>query len=107
MDRTSRLEQLQKFYNEDPHDPFNLYGLALEISKSDRLQGHTLFQQLISGFPDYVPAYYQSAMLSIELAKPDYAKEILEKGMAWAKSKNDIKAFNELRQLWIEVEGEI
>lgn len=104
---TNRLEQLQKFYDEDPRDPFNLYGLALEITKSNREQGHTLFQQLISGFPDYVPAYYQSAILSIELAKPDKAKDILEKGMAWAKSKNDIKAFNELQQLWGEVEGEI
>ena len=55
----NRLLQLQKFYEEDPNDPFNLYGLALEISKNDREQGYTLFQQLISGFPDYVPAYYQ------------------------------------------------
>lgn len=103
----NRLEQLQKFYEEDPRDPFNLYGLALEISKADRQQGHTLFQQLISGFPDYVPAYYQSAVLSIELAKSEVAKSTIEKGMAWAKSKNDIKAFHELQQLWNEVEGEI
>jgi lipoprotein NlpI len=102
-----RLEQLQQFYKEDPSDPFNLYGLALEISKFDRDQGHTLFQQLISGFPDYVPAYYQSAVLSIELGKPEGAKDVLQKGMEWAKSKNDIKAFHELQQLWNEVEGEI
>lgn len=103
----NRFEQLQRFYDEDPRDPFNLYGLALEISKSDRLQGHALFQQLIAGFPDYVPAYYQSAILAIELAKPAIAKDTLEKGMALAKSKNDIKAFRELQQLWNEVEGEI
>ena len=103
----NRLDQLQKFYEEDPNDPFNLYGLALEISKANRQQGYVLFQQLITGFPDYVPAYYQSAILSIELAKPDDAKDILEKGMAWAKSKNDIKAFHELQQLWNEVDGEI
>src|SRR5689334_15755547 len=103
----NRLAQLQKFYDEDPNDPFNLYGLALEITKSDRQQGYSLFQQLIDGFPDYVPAYYQSAILSIELAKPEDAKEILEKGMNWAKSKNDAKAFHELQQLWNEVDGEI
>ena len=103
----SRLEQLQQFYKDDPNDPFNLYGLALEISKTNRQQGYTLFQQLIAGFPDYVPAYYQSAVLSFELARPDLAKETLQNGMAWAKSKNDIKAFHELQQLWNEVEGEI
>lgn len=103
----NRLEQLQEFFEEDPRDPFNLYGLALEISKSDRLRGHTLFQQLILGFPDYVAAYYQSAVLAIELAKPDIAKDTIEKGMAWAKSKSDLKAYRELQQLWNEVEGEI
>ena len=101
----NRLDQLQKFYEEDPNDPFNLYGLALEISKSDRHRGYALFEQLIVGFPDYVPAYYQSAILSIELTNPVGAKETLEKGMACAKSKNDIKAFNELQQLWNEVNG--
>ena len=102
-----RLEQLQKFYEEDPHDPFNLYALALEISKNDQSQGLTIFNQLIDGFPDYVPAYYQTAVLSIELAQPFAAKGVLERGMAWAKSKNDSKAFHELQQLWNEVEGEI
>jgi hypothetical protein len=103
----TRLDQLQRFYEEDPRDPFNLYGLALEICKADRQQGYSLFQLLIAGFPDYVPAYYQAAILSIELAKPESAKETLQSGMAWAKSKNDIKAFHELQQLWNEVEGEI
>jgi hypothetical protein len=103
----NRLDQLQKFYEEDPNDPFNLYGLALEISKTDREQGHTLFQQLIDGFPDYIPAYYQSTILCIDLAKPDQAKVILEQGMNWAKSKNDIKAFHELKQLHSDVDGEI
>lgn len=103
----NRLDQLQKFYEEDPNDPFNLYGLALEISKTDRQQGHTLFQQLIDGFPDYIPAYYQSAILSIELAKPDHAKQVLEQGMNWAKSKNDVKAYHELQQLFNDVDGEL
>lgn len=103
----NRLDQLQKFYEEDPNDPFNLYGLALEVSKTDRSQGLTLFRQLMVGFPDYVPAYYQSAVLAIELAEVDNVKEILEKGMEWAKSKNDLKSYNELQQLWNEVEGEI
>ena len=103
----NRLDTLQQFFNEDPNDPFNLYGLALEISKTDRPQAFTLFQQLIDGFPDYIPAYYQSAVLSIELSKPDFAKEVIEKGMNWAKSKNDIKAYHELQQLLNDVDGEI
>jgi hypothetical protein len=103
----NRLEQLQKFYQEEPNDPFNLYALALEISKSQRMQAYQVFKQLITGFPDYVPAYYQAALLSIELARPDETKPILEIGMGWAKSKNDMKAFNELQQLLNEVADEI
>lgn len=103
----NRLEQLEKFYKEEPNDPFNLYALALEISKSQRLQAYQVFKQLMTGFPDYVPAYYQAAVLSIELALPSETRTILESGMSWAKSKNDSKAFNELQQLWNEVDGEI
>jgi 7-cyano-7-deazaguanine synthase in queuosine biosynthesis len=103
----NRLEQLQKFYHEEPNDPFNLYALALEIAKSQRQQAYQVFKQLIAGFPDYVPAYYQAAVLSIELAVPNDTKIILESGLSWAKSKNDMKAFHELQQLLNEVDGEI
>jgi hypothetical protein len=103
----NRLEQLEKFYQEEPNDPFNLYALALEVAKSQRLQAYQVFKQLMTGFPDYVPAYYQAAVLSMELALPMETKIILESGMSWAKSKNDMKAFNELQQLWYELEGEI
>ena len=103
----NRLEQLEKFYKEEPNDPFNLYALALEISKSQRQQAYQVFKQLITGFPDYVPAYYQAAVLSLELAMFNETKPILESGMSWAKSKNDTKAFNELQQLLNEVDGEI
>ena len=103
----NRLEQLEKFYKDEPNDPFNLYALALEISKTQRQQAYQVFKQLMTGFPDYVPAYYQAALLSLELALPYEAKAILESGMGWAKSKNDSKAFNELQQLLNEVDGEI
>jgi lipoprotein NlpI len=103
----NRLEQLQQFYKEEPNDPFNLYALALEVAKSQPHQAFQVFKQLMTGFPDYVPAYYQAATLSLELALSNETKIILENGMSWAKSKNDMKAFNEMRQLLNEVEGEI
>jgi lipoprotein NlpI len=103
----NRLEQLQKFYQDEPNDPFNLYALALEISKSQHEQGYQVFKQLMTGFPDYIPAYYQAALLSMNLSRTEETKSILQYGMSWAKSKNDMKAFNELQQLWNELEGEI
>ncbi len=102
-----RLKTLIKFYEEDPHDPFNLYGLALEYQKTDRNKSDELFGKLLSDFPEYVPSYYHAAKLKVELKQPEAALVIYKKGIEVAKQRNEKKAGQELRSAFDELMFEL
>jgi tetratricopeptide (TPR) repeat protein len=98
-----RLQTLLKFYEEDPGDPFNLYGLALEYQKTDLNKSDVLFAKLLQYFPQYVPSYYHAAKLKIELKQPEAALTIYKKGIEVAKQQNEKKAEQELRSAYDEL----
>ena len=93
----NRLEQLWQFYLDDPQDPFNLYAYALELSKTDKEKAADKLKQLIREKPDYVPAYYQAALLCYDVK--DDARRIIEQGIEKAKAQQNRKAQNELQVL--------
>lgn len=103
----SRLEILKRYYQEEPNDPFNGYALALELAKQSRQEGLVIMKELLPKFPDYVPLYYQTAILLLELGLNSECKEIVVNGIATAKQQNEWKALRELQQLLQEVEGEV
>ena len=96
----TRLEQLRQFVADDPADPFNTYALALECLKTDVGEATTLFLGLLQTHPDYLPTYYQAAILLASTGKPAEALKIAEQGMALAQAKNDLKARRELQALY-------
>ena len=98
-----RLKTLLKFYEEDPHDPFNLYGLALEYQKTDRNKSDELFSKLLMEFPHYIPSYYHAAKLKVELKQPEAALLIYQKGIEVASQQNEKKARQELRSAYDEL----
>lgn len=99
----TRLEQLLKFYQEDPHDAFNVYGLALEYLKSDVKKSEALFDELLTNIPDYLPTYYQAAILKVELRRNEDAVAIFKKGIDLAKKMNDRKTLHELQSAYDEL----
>lgn len=99
----TRLEQLIKFYQEDPTDAFNVYGLALEYHKTNMQKSEEFFDLLLKNFPDYLPAYYHAAKLKEELRKQTEALSIYKKGMELAKKLNDQKASQELQSAYNEL----
>ena len=99
----TRLEQLIKFYQEDPTDAFNVYGLALEYHKVDKQKSEALFDLLLKNIPDYLPAYYQAAKLKEELRKHAEALSIYKNGMGLAQKLQDQKAFQELQSAYNEL----
>ena len=103
----NRLEQLIKFREEDPSDPFPLYGLALEYKKSDVKKSEELFDTLLTDFPDYLPAYYHAAKLKVTLGKGELALTIFKKGIALAKDKNETITARELQSAYDEVMFEL
>ncbi|HMG92453.1 MAG TPA: hypothetical protein VK589_20485, partial [Chryseolinea sp.] len=69
----SRIQQLEAFVKEDPHDPFNLYALALEYSKSDVRKAVESFNQLLNEHADYVPTYYHLGKLYVDISENEKA----------------------------------
>lgn len=102
-----RLKTLIKFYEEDPNDPFNLYGLALEYQKTDLNKSDALFAKLLTDFPQYVPTYYHAAKLKVLLTQHEAALAIYKKGIEIAKLQNEKKAEQELRSAHDELMFEL
>ena len=70
---TDRIKQLEKFYEEDPRDPFNSYALALEYLHSDPSRSRSLFETLLQNHKDYLPTYYHAARLYQDLGEKEKA----------------------------------
>jgi len=99
-----RIKMLEQFIADDPNDPFNYYALALELAKSDKPQAKKIFDQLISSHPEYVPSYYQAALLYLELSLNEGAVKIIEQGIIEAKKQSNTKTASELRSLLDEID---
>ena len=91
-----RIRQLEEFLNDDPHDPFNTYALALEYQKVDVKKAYALFDQLLGSHPDYIPTYYTFAHLLIDIQQVEKAETVFKQGIEFAKRANDVKALREL-----------
>jgi Tfp pilus assembly protein PilF len=99
----SRLQQLEEYYHEDPRDPFNIYGLALEYLKTDMSRSIVLFDELLNFHPEYIPTYYHAAKLYTDLNDKDRAIAIYEKGIELAKKSGEQKALRELQSAYNEL----
>lgn len=94
---------LEKFYAEDPHDPFNAYALALEYLTSDAARSRTLFDWLLDVHQEYLPTYYHAAKFYQETGERGKAAAVFEKGMALARKRNESKTLRELQSAYEEM----
>jgi tetratricopeptide (TPR) repeat protein len=93
----NRLQQLQKYFEEDPGDPFNIYAIAIEYNNFDKSKAKEYYDILLKDHPEYVPTYYHAALLYAESGQKDTASSIFEKGIAIAKTQNNLHALRELQ----------
>jgi Tfp pilus assembly protein PilF len=100
---TDRLSQLFEYYKEDPEDPFNIYGLALEYLKHDTAKSKEFFDLLLQKHENYVPTYYHAARLYQDTGQKEKAAQLYEKGIAVARNHNDVKAARELQSAYDEL----
>jgi len=103
---SERLKQLQKFYEDDPGDPFNIYALALEFLKHDPAKSQALFDILLLDHETYIPVYYQAAKLSEKIGDTTNAIRIYKKGMDQCMKAKDMKALRELTSAYEELISE-
>lgn len=98
-----RIDQLKRFLEEDPNDPFNWYALALEYVKTDPQEAVRLFTKLLTEYKSYIPTYYQAGQLYLALDDPDTAADIWRTGIAEARAQQDHKAAGELQTVLDEL----
>lgn len=92
-----RIEKLKELIEEDPTDPFPLYGLAMEWAKESPEKAIPTFERLLNDFPDYLPTYYQAAVILLEVGHLAKAKTVLHNGIKLAEKTRELKTKNELQ----------
>ena len=93
-----RIQQLIRFVQEEPADPFNVYALAIEYLPSQPKQAKLYFDQLLAEHPTYLPTYYHAAALYAEEDDRDRAAELYEQGITLARMQNNQKTLLELQR---------
>lgn len=99
---TSRLEQLLEFLKEDPADPFTLYAIAIEYTKTDQDKAREYFQTLLQEHENYVATYYHAAKLYAALGEKEEAARIFRKGLTISQQRGDKHAYRELLNAYNE-----
>lgn len=101
-----RLEELRKFLEEDPDDPFLKYALALEmIAMNQHEQACKELIALLDKQPEYLPAYYIAAKESLHLNQREIATSLLQRGIALARKLDKNHTLSELMGLLDEMEN--
>ncbi len=93
-----RIQQLIRFVQDEPGEPFNVYALAMEYINGRPAQARLYFDQLLAEHPHYLPTYYHAAALYAELDERDRAAELYDKGIELARAQNNQKAMLELQR---------
>ncbi|HVV84703.1 MAG TPA: tetratricopeptide repeat protein [Kofleriaceae bacterium] len=101
-----RAATFRTFIARNPRDPFPRYGLAMELrSRGELAEAAAAFDELLAGFPDYVPAYLMAAGLYGEVGRKDDALATLRRGIEAATAKGDGHARKELEAALLEAGG--
>jgi|SRR5437762_171938 len=92
-----RVEQLRKFIEASPGDPFPRYALALELKgRGDAQAAAEELTALLSRAPDYLAAYLQLGMVLQALGRPEEARGAFRSGQEVARRKGDGHTLSEL-----------
>ncbi len=95
---SERLEELLRFVELMPGDPFPLYGLALEYRSLGKFpEAAETFERLLGAHPGYVPQYLMyGKLLASELGNVAKARAVLTLGIEKAKQAGNRHALGEL-----------
>jgi tetratricopeptide (TPR) repeat protein len=95
-----RFSKLMAFYQQDPSDPFVVYGLAMELKATQANEAQKFFDELLDKHPHYVPSYYHAAENLIALNRIEDAKAVYEKGLQICEQSGEAHALKELRNAY-------
>jgi tetratricopeptide (TPR) repeat protein len=93
-----RIQQLIRFVQEEPGDPFNHYALAVEFMTDQPALARPYFDELLTNHPDYLPTYYHAAALYANLGEHEKANALYDKGIDLARTLGKQKTLLELQR---------
>ena len=93
-----RLPLLENMLQQQPRDPFLLYGIAMEHKKkADFAKAIEFLNRALQADPNYSYAYYQRGQVHEEMGEVDAAKESYRLGIDVARVSGDAHAHSELQ----------
>ncbi|UKJ05942.1 tetratricopeptide repeat protein [Solitalea lacus] len=102
----SRLEQLQRFLENEPNDSFLKYAIATEYLKLNNTDlALQYFTELVNTDENYVGTYYHLGKLYEKLLRKDDAEVTYKKGLIIARKAGNFHAASELQQALNSVLG--
>lgn len=100
-----RIRMLEEFIRDDPSDSFSRYALALEyVSAKDLPKALLLLENLKADDPAYLPLYYQSGMLNLQLGRNEEAVKIFREGIKLANEQGNRHTLSELQMALDDLE---
>ena len=104
---STRMEQLQKMLETEPHDSFLNYALALEHGKTnDITTAIQLITAIIERDQNYLGAYYQLGQYYEQTQQIDAAVQTYKKGIQIAIQQKNRKTQMELNEALLQLEDE-
>ncbi|HET6228244.1 MAG TPA: tetratricopeptide repeat protein [Bacteroidia bacterium] len=104
---STRIEQLQKMLETEPHDSFLNYALALEHAKANDLQkAIQLIEKIIERDKNYLGAYYQLGKYYEQQQQLPDAVQTYKKGIEISILQKNRKAQLELNEALLQLEDE-
>lgn len=99
-----RIATFRSFITKSPSDPFPRYGLAMEHKgRGELAEAWTVFEELLSQFPDYVPTYLMAGGTLVALDRKAEAADTYRKGIEVAQRRGDQHARGELETALLEI----
>ena len=92
-----RINLLKAYIEDDPNDPFNYYGLAMEYIETDPELALEILSKIIQDHSNYLPSYYKAAHLLWDMEEWDRAEKVFLKGIELAELLNEKKTLSELK----------
>jgi Tfp pilus assembly protein PilF len=96
----TRREKLEALLQDDPHDSFLRYAVAMEHKSEGNLPAAVAtLREVLARDPKYVAAYFQAAQLLAEEREIEPAQELLRQGITVAERAGDTHAAGEMQGL--------
>jgi tetratricopeptide (TPR) repeat protein len=95
---SQRIDQLHRFLESSPADPFLHHALALELIKQGNdADAEKHFRSNLDVSPEYVATYYHLGKLLERDGRAEEAIGMYERGMIVARAAGDGHTYNELQ----------